>query len=144
MQNTISKTATLKAHYVIDLTKSKVTFADYTSLRVVLTLRGVNGSEAMTFFDSQTVTGTSVRASVEREDEKISISTTSDGKSEVFTYTIDFNDILSSDFETYKFTVVYTFKVDYFSLFYPQIDSQEPKPIFYTGAKITGIKERQE
>ena len=135
VQNTISKTATLKAHYVIKLDNCKTTFKDYTSLKVVITLRGTNGGNAMTFFDSQTVTGTSVKASVEH-DETIAVTTFNDGKSEVYTYTLNFADILTKELTEYKFTVTYTFNVQYFSSFYAQINNE---PLFHTSAKITGV-----
>ena len=138
VQNTISKTATLKAHYVIKLGSCKTTFKDYTSLKVVITLRGTNGGNAMTFFDGQTVVGASVKGSVINYDESVSVTTTDDPQSQSYTFTINFQDILTIDnnLDTYKFTVLYTFRADYFSSFYAQINNE---PLFHTSAKITGV-----
>ncbi|MBQ7224143.1 MAG: hypothetical protein IJX06_01135 [Clostridia bacterium] len=133
VQNTISKTATLKAHYVIKLDYCKTTFKDYTSLKVVITLRGTNGGNAMSIFTK--LAGTTVNASI-FNDGGISADGVSNKDPELYTYTINFSNILSSDLTEYRFSVIYTFNVENFSLFYAQINNN---PEFFISARITGV-----
>ena len=133
VQNTISKTATLKAHYVIKLNNCKTTFKDYTSLKVVITLRGTNGGNAMSIFTK--LAGTTVNASM-LNNGSISADGVSNKDPELYTYTINFSNILSSDLTEYRFSVIYTFNVENFNSFYQQINNN---PVFHTSAKITGV-----
>ena len=133
VQNTISKTATLKAHYVIKLGNCKTTFKDYTSLKVVITLRGTNGGNAMSIF--QNFAGTTVTAALSH-DETITATGVSSKTTQIYTYTINFTDILLSNLAEYRFTVTYTFNVTNFTSFYAQINND---PVFHTSAKITGV-----
>ena len=133
VENTISKTATLKAHFKIDLTHCKETFSDYASLQAVITLRGTNGGNAMAVFTG--LTGTTVNASI-LSDGAIATSGTSNKTSQLYTYTITFANILDSELTEYAFSVVYTFNVEYYSSFYTQINDS---PEFFIGARITGV-----
>lgn len=133
VQNTISKTATLKAHYVIKLGNCKTTFKDYTSLKVVITLRGTNGGNAMSIFTG--IEGTTVTAALSHAN-AVTVTGTPEKTAQLFTYTLNFADILTKELTEYKFTVTYTFNVQYFSSFYAQINNA---PVFHTSAKITGV-----
>ena len=133
VENTISKTATLKAHFKIDLTHCKETFSDYASLQAVITLRGTNGGNAMAVFTG--LTGTTVNASVQHSGEYVA-SGFSEKDTQLYTYSITFEDILDSELTEYTFSVVYTFNVEYYSSFYAQINDS---PEFFIGARITGV-----
>ena len=134
VDNVIRKVATLKAHYIINLNPCIETFgAEYDSLQAIITLRATSGQNSLNIFTG--ISGTTVNATLSQEG-GIGTTETPQVSAQLYTYTINFNNILKSDLETYKFTITYTFDVQDFDAFYAVIGSE---PIFHTSAKITGV-----